>query len=97
MMAWTDFRVQCVTAQYELLTTEECWWNKTLASIEPVFLILFVMEMVLKFVAMGLYDTPTISEIKEKGWFPAWKECDKTGYFNSGWRMECPGFHSRFL
>jgi hypothetical protein len=85
MMALADFRVDCMSADYELLTTDSCPRNQILIVSEPFFLGVFMLEMIVKFVAMGLWDTPTLVNIVKLGWSRAWAEADKTGYFNSGW------------
>jgi hypothetical protein len=85
MMALADFRAECMSDNYELLMTDNCPRNQMLIVSEPFFLAIFVLEMVVKFMAMGLWDTPNLGKIRKLGWSRAWAEADKTGYFNSGW------------
>jgi hypothetical protein len=87
MMAAADFSEKCMAADYELISTDECPRNKMLLISEPFFLALFLLELTSKFIAMGIYECPTVAQIRKKGWTQAWGEASKSGFFNSGWNI----------
>ena len=85
LLAAVDYRPVCLSREYTLLVIHDCWRNQLYSSMEPVFLGIFLLELLLKVTAMGWFDAPKIAAIARMGWSRAWATSKKTGYLNSGW------------